>query len=264
MKNLTNKASSLQEALFISNETYIHPTAIVDKTVQLDYGVKIGPFCIITGNVKIEAGSRLYANVSVGMPAEDTNTKKSLGSVLIKKNCEIREFATIHASKYPDGTTTIGNNCYIMNYAHISHDGTLEDNVILINGVSLGGHTYLEKNVMMMAHSATHQFCRIGKYSALAPFSGIRQDLPPFCLYSGGPAAFAGLNRVALRRAGFTADDINNIKAITRLFFQEKLLLEDIEKKIALEPWGADQHIQDFLAFVRTSQRGVSRRSLEK
>lgn len=264
MENLDHKASSLQEALFISNQTYIHPTAIVDKTVQLDHGVKIGPFCIVTGNVTIEANTRLYANVSIGMPAEDVNIKQSLGSVHIKKNCEIREFATIHSSKYPHGTTTIGNNCYIMNYAHISHDATLEDNVILINGVSLGGHTYIEQNVMVMAHAATHQFCRIGKFSALAPFSGIRQDLPPFCLFSGGPAAFAGLNRVALRRAGFSAESINNIKAVTRLFYQEKLLLEDIEKKLAHEAWGTDPQVQAFLNFVRTSQRGVSRRSLEK
>src|SRR3989304_1035972 len=148
MQNINN---SFEDSLFHSQETYIHPSAIVGKNVTLETNVKIGPFCILVGNVHIESGTRLYSNVTVGFPAQNRATLDSLGSIIIKKNCEIREFVTIHASKYPDGKTIIGNNCYVMNFCHISHDVVLEDNVTMTNSVNLGGHTHIEKNVVLMA-----------------------------------------------------------------------------------------------------------------
>jgi UDP-N-acetylglucosamine acyltransferase len=262
MNQTFSKASFFEEALFHSTETYVHPTAIIGDDVELDSNVKIGPFCILIGKVKIESGTRLYANITVGFPAQARSTRDNFGFIHIKKNCEIREFVTIHASKYPDGKTEIGNNCYVMNYSHISHDVVLEDNVTLTNNVNLGGHTYIEKNANIMANCATHQFCRIGQFSALAPFSAIRQDLPPFSLFSGLPAAFAGLNVIGLKRAGLISSNLDALKRITKLFFQEKQPLENITALAEQEGWGTDPYVQQFISFIVSSTRGVSRRVL--
>ena len=257
------KASDFEEAFFSFNETFIHPTAIVGKNVTFEEGVKVGPFCIIVGNVKIGAGTRLHSNVTVGYPAQVVGAKECLGTIEIGKNCELREFVTIHASRYPDGQTKMGDNCYVMNFSHVGHDCILENNVTLINNVNLGGHTYVEKNVIIMANSATHQFCRIGKFSAIAPYSGTRQDLPPFNLFNEQPAKFAGLNVIGLRRAGINRESINAIKHLTKLFYKDKLLMDKIKELAAAEPtWGQDEHVQYFIKFVENSTRGVSRRSV--
>lgn len=256
------QASSFEEAFFSSTQTYIHPTALVGPNVQLGLNVKVGPFCTIIGNVTIGNNTRLHAHVTIGFPAQVTGMKESFGSIVIGQDCELREFVTVHASRYKDGATTIGNRCYLMNYAHVSHDATLEDNVTLINNVNLGGHTYIEKNAIVMANSATHQFCRIGSFTALAPYSGIRQDLPPFCLFSGQPARFYGLNTIGLKRAGFSRENINALKHVTKLFYQEKLTLEQIVQAAKQDPvWGNDNCVQQFLAFVTQSSRGVARKS---
>ena len=251
---------SFEEALFHSTETYIHPTAIIGDQVELDHNVKIGPYSVLIGKVKIESGTRLYANITVGFPAQARATRENFGTIHIKKNCEIREFVTIHAPKYPDGSTIIGNNCYIMNFSHISHDVVLEDNVTLTNNVNLGGHTYIEQNANLMANTATHQSCRIGQFSALAPYSAVRQDLPPFCLFSGLPGAFSGLNSVGLKRAGLTSENLYALKQVTSLFYQEKISLESIQEIAQQKSWGTDPHVQQFLTFVTSSNRGVSRR----
>ncbi len=264
MTNQARQKAFSDEKAFFSSETHIHPTALVGKHVQLDTNVKIGPYCVLTGNITIESGTRIYPHVAIGFPAQVLELKESLGNITIKKNCEIREFVTIHASKYETGHTIIGNNCYLMNYCHVSHDVILEDNVTLINSVSLGGHTYLEHNVMMMAHTATHQFCHVGKYSALAPFSAIRQDLPPFCLFDGKPGAFAGLNTIGLKRAGFTKENLQALKTVTKLFYQDKKLLNDIQVLAQQELWGSDPYVQQFLEFIDSSKRGVSRKSLHE
>ncbi len=265
MSLFTQRPSSFfEEAFFNTTETYIHPTAFVDPRARLGLGVKVGPFCTIIGDVTIDDGTRLYAYVAVGFPAQAHGVKESLGTIHIGKNCEIREFATISASRYEAGETRIGDNCYIMNYSHVGHDVTLENNVTLINNVNLGGHTYVERNAFLMANSATHQFCRIGRFTALAPYSGIRQDLPPFGLFSGQPAEFSGLNTVGLKRAGFSSDSINAVKHVAKLFYQDKLMLDKIKELIALQPCALDEHVQEFIKFIESSSRGVSRRALHE
>lgn len=257
----SSEASLFEEAFFQSTQTYIHPTASVGPQVTLGNNVKIGAGAVIVGKVTIEDNTRIYPYVMIGFPAQNLATKQSLGTILIKKNCELREFVTIHASKYDDGETLIGNNCYLMNYAHVAHDCILEDNVTLVNNVMLGGHTYIEKNAFLMAGSATHQFCRIGKYVTLAPFSGIRQDLPPFGLYDGRPAGFSGLNLVGLRRAGLSQETLSALKKITKLFYLEKKSLETIETIINAEVLNSNEHLQAFITFIKNSSRGVSRAS---
>jgi len=257
------KASiAFDEAFFNSDQTYIHPTAVVGPSVQLGTNVKVGPFCVITGNVTIGANTRLHAHVTVGFPGQVVGLKESIGRIEIGSDCELREFVTVHAPRSKEGITKIGNKCYLMNFAHVSHDAILEDNVTLINNVMLGGHTYIEKNVIVMANSATHQFCRIGQFTAFAPFSGTRQDIPPFCLVSGQPAHFYGLNVIGLKRAGFSRESINAIKHVAKLFFQDKLPLEKIIELAQQEPsWGTDQHVATFISFIQNSTRGVSRKT---
>ncbi len=149
-----------------------------------------------------------------------------------------------------------------MNYCHVSHDVILENNVILINNVQLGGHTYVEHHAFIMANAGTHQSTRIGQYTAIAPYSGARQDLPPFCTFTGIPGAFAGLNIVALRRAGFSSNALLALKRITTLFFQHKLPLEKILPSLEEDMSVAQEKVvHDFLTFVQQSQRGVSRKT---
>lgn len=257
--NNCDATSLFEKGFFHDTATYIHPTSLIGAQVTLGEGVKIGPHCIILGNVTIGNGTRLYSNITIGFPAQDTGTTVPQGTITIGEQCHIREFVTIHSSKFEHGKTVIGNNCYIMNYAHVAHDVVLEDNVILINNVNIGGHAHIGKNVMLMANSAVHQFCKIGAYSALAPFSATRQDLPPFCLFNGQPAGFAGLNAVGLRRARFPQESIRNLKLATRLFYQQKQLLSTIETLLETTEKN-DEYVKIFLAFIQTSSRGVSRR----
>lgn len=265
IQSIINSDPNFEENFYYSNQTYVHPTTFVGKNVELSPGVKIGPFCTIVGNVKIGENTKIYSGVSIGAPAQHVHVDKPLGIINIGSNCQIREYVTIGSSaKSEDGKTSIGNKCYIMSYSHIAHDVILEDNVILINSVNLGGHVHVGKNAFLMANCAAHQFCRIGEFVALAPYSAIRQDLPPFCLFSGLPAKFYGLNIVALKRAGLISQNINALKHVTKLFYQDKLILSDIKKLAEQESensWANDIYVQKFINFIQNSTRGVSKQT---
>ena len=46
--------------------TFIHPTALVSPTAQLDLNVKIGPFCVIDDNVIIGSDTSINSFVQIG------------------------------------------------------------------------------------------------------------------------------------------------------------------------------------------------------
>ncbi len=247
----------------IYSRAQIHPTAILGPDVTVEDGVIIDAYTVIEGTVHIQSGTRIHSHVSIGAPAQATLTRESFGSVSIGRNTIIREFASIHASKKSNGKTVVGDNCYVMTYTHIAHDVVIEDNVTLTNRVSIGGHAHIGKNAVLMASAAIHQSCRVGAYTALAPYSGARQDLPPFCTFQGQPGRFAGLNRVALDRAGLTGENKNALKHVTHLFFQKKEVLLSIIEQAQNEPsWGDDPSVQEFLRFIQESDRGVSRKTI--
>jgi len=69
------------------------------------------------------------------------------------------------------------------------HDAVVEDDVILVNGAALAGHTVLGRGAILSAHVAVHQFCWIGERAIGQGNSATSMHIPPFTL-------FAGANRV--------------------------------------------------------------------
>ena len=262
-EKIEKKASSFEEAFFNLKTTYVHPTAVIGDHVTLEEGVKIGPGCVIIGNVHIGAHTSLYAHVSVGFPGQVLGLSQSHGTIKIGSNCTLREFVTVHAPRHAEGSTRIGNNCYIMNYSHVGHDCHIHDNVTMINNVNLGGHTVVESHAFLMANAASHQFCRIGSYASIAPFSATRQDLPPYCLFDGRPTRFAGLNIIALKRALFSPQAINALKHVAKLFFQDKLPFATIKEHVQHdESLSSTPSVQHFMQFIEKSERGESRQTV--
>ena len=250
-----------ERKFFKSNKTFVHPTAILGKNVKLSDNVKIGPYSIITGNVEIGKNTKIYSHSVIGTTAQNLDSSEPTGKIIIGNNVQIREFVSIGSPKNKNSSTIIGNNCYIMNYCHIAHDVTIENNVTMVNNVNVAGHAHIEMNAVLMGNSAVHQNCRVGKFTALSPFSAIRQDIPPFSTFVGLPAKFFGLNTIALKRANFSNQEINNIKHITKLFYQDKQPIEKIEQIIANSNKGIDPNVKSFIKFIKKSSRGVSRKS---
>ena len=54
-----------------SEETTIHPTAVVDPSAEIGNGVHIGPYCVIhAGGVQIGDGTTLQNHVTIAGPAK--------------------------------------------------------------------------------------------------------------------------------------------------------------------------------------------------
>ena len=257
----------------------IHPTAFIDKQAELDEDVVVSAFAYIGPKVYIEKGTIIKPHAYIeentkigknniigpyaviGTPPQHLEYKGEETWVEIGDGNIIREFATIHRGTAKDqGLTRIGNNCMLMSYVHIAHDCFVEDNVIMANGATLGGHVRVGKRVVMGGFSAVHQFCRIGAYAFIGAMSGVDKDVPPFVKVFGIPAKIQGLNLVGLRRAGFTKEDIRKLSQALGIFLDGPATLKEVIVELK-DVFGDDPLIAELITFLENpSRQGIMRR----
>ncbi|MEX2168503.1 MAG: acyl-ACP--UDP-N-acetylglucosamine O-acyltransferase [Pirellulales bacterium] len=252
----------------------IHPLAVISPAAKIAPDVQIGPFCVVEAGVAIAEGCRLAARVSVkadtvigpnteigegavigGMP-QHLNRPAAPGGVLIGARNVIRENVTIHRAMERPHFTTIGNDCLLMVAAHVAHDCQIADNVILANNVMLGGHVRVDHRAYLGGGVAVHQFCRVGRLAMIGGMARIIQDVPPFVMIDGSSSLVVGMNRVGLKRAGFTPTEMQELKDAYRAVYRSgKLWCEILATLVQRFTSGV---AADFEPFLRTTTRGIT------
>ncbi len=249
--------------------TQVHPSAIVDKTVELGRDVIIGPNCIVREGAVIASGTVLDANVFIGPSVRIGKDNKffsfsvagtgpqiialkdgePVGGLTIGDNNTFREQVTVHPSMHPDGCTKIGDENFLMIGVHIGHDCTLEDRLVLSNYVQISGHCRIETGVWLSGMVLLHQFVTVGRWCYAAGMAGLNHDVTPFTIVSGHyPPEVRGVNKRGLARAGLSEQQQENIiEAYKRLYRNGQPLLET-----ATEMAAEQDHDENVRAMVDT------------
>lgn len=255
-------------------KTSIHPSAVIHSSAQIGEGVIIGPNVVIGEGVKIGNGTRIIANAfieyteigenctispfaTIGSEPQDLGYKGEPTKVVIGNETIIKENVTIHrGAACGDFTTRVGNKCLLMVGSHIAHNCVIEDQVILANLATLGGHVHVGFGAFIGGMSVFHQNIRIGSMAIVSGFSASRQDLLPYSKNDGRPAAPRGINVIALKRRGV---DLETRTAINRAFkllisseFNTSQAIEKIKTELPM-----NEYIQNMIDFIESSKRGV-------
>ena len=257
--------------------TNIHPTAIVDAKAELADDVTIGPYSVIGPDVKIDSGSSIGSHVvvtghttigkhnqifqfsSLGEAPQDKKYKGEPTKLEIGDHNTIREFCTFNRGTSQDkGLTKIGNHNWIMAYVHIAHDCYVHNNTILANNSSLAGHVVMDDYAILGGFTLVHQFCKIGQHVITAVGSVVFKDIPPYVTASGYDANPHGINAEGLKRRGFSADSITNIKRAYKTLYRQSLTLD--EAKVALTQQALTvPELTLLVEFLNQSTRGIIR-----
>ena len=156
------------------------------------------------------------------------------------------------------GLTRIGDFNLFMANVHIGHDCQLGDHIVIANASTLAGHGEIGNYVNISGLCATHQFVRIGDYAMLGAGAMVSQDIAPFMLASGDRARLYGLNVIGLKRNGFSAATIRQLKRAYQLLFRTSHRFQEAVTAISEE--GLDSPQIDYLInFLHQSQRGFAR-----
>jgi UDP-N-acetylglucosamine acyltransferase len=255
----------------------IHPTAIVDPGAEIGENVHIGPYSIISNKVSIGSGTevgphvviephvsigsdcRIFQYAAIGAIPQSVKFEGEETHVRIGRNSIVREFVTIHrGTGFGGGVTQIGERCYLMAYTHVAHDCRIGSDVTLSNNTTLAGHITIGEHATIGGLVAIHQFVRIGKYAFLGGKSAVVKDIPPFVIAAGDRAKLCGLNRVGLKRHGFSQVSLSALKKSYRIIFRIGLTLNEAIERVRAEV-GDVPEVVDFVEFIKSSRRGITR-----
>jgi len=255
----------------------IHPTAIISSKAELGTDVKIGPYSVIEAGVQLGDRCKLHSHVvihgesqigaeneffpfsAIGIKSQDLKYAGEPTRLEIGDRNVFRENSTIHRGTQADTLTKLGDDNLFLAYSHVAHDCQVGNHVILSNNGTLAGHVIVEDHAILSGLSAVHQFCRLGQHSIVGGCAKIVQDVPPFTIVDGNPAAVRGINQVGLQRRGFSDEDLKALRAAYKKLFLKKDL--NLSQAVAELPAkiSEQERVASLLAFISDSERGVIR-----
>jgi len=233
--------------------------AVIGPEVQIGANTRVGPHAVVQGPATIGADNVIFQFASVGSAPQDKKYKGEPTRLEVGDRNVIRECVTLNRGTTKDqGVTRIGSDNLFMAYAHVAHDCQVGNQCVLANNATLGGHVQLGDWVIMGGLSAIHQFCKVGAHAFIANNAAVTRDVPPYVMTVGQPAAAHSVNAEGLKRRGFTAEQIRNIRNAFRLLYRSGLKLADATAQ--LEALAREQpELKLIVEFLPTSTRSIVR-----
>jgi len=227
----------------------IHKTAIISSKAKISSNVKIGPYSVIGPHVEIDndvviqshvnidghtiigKNNRIYPMASIGSEPQDLKYKGEKTGLKIGDNNTIREHVTINTGTIQGGAITkVGNNNLIMIGAHIAHDCTVGNDIVMANNSAIAGHAEIEDFVIIGAKCGIQQFTRIGKMAMIGGMTGVSRDVIPYGLSTGNRNFLNGINIIGLRRSNVQNKEIIILTEAYKEIFKSKNLNENLSK----------------------------------
>src|SRR6266446_5382451 len=255
----------------------IHPTAIVHEDAKLAPDVEVGPFSIIgahvemgagtsigahtviAGHTRIGANNRIFHHVVLGEIPQDKKYAGEHTRLEIGSANTIREFCTFHIGTMQDaGLTRLGDDNWIMAYVHLAHDCIVGSHTILANCAQLAGHVHVGDYAIIGGMTGVHQFCRIGAHAMTGASTVVLADVPPYVTAMGNTAEPRGINSEGLRRRGFGAEVINNIRRAYKTLYKSGLALDEAKRALQ-EQATACRELAILVDFLDASKRSIIR-----
>jgi len=255
----------------------IDPRAVIDPGARLADGVSIGAFSVIGAGVEIGAGTWIGPHVVINGPTRIGRDNKiyqfaSIGDVPQDKKYGgeeswleigdrnvIREYCTMNrGTALGGGVTRVGNDNWIMAYAHIAHDCQVGNDTVFANNASIAGHVTVGDYTTLGAFTSVHQFCKIGEYSFSALGTVISKDVPPFLIISGNTAQPHGINIEGLKRRGFSPEAQQAVRRAYKVLYKSGLKLDEATTKIG-EMAAECPELELLVKFLESSTRSIVR-----
>jgi UDP-N-acetylglucosamine acyltransferase len=233
--------------------------SVIGAGVRIGAGTWIGPHAVINGPTTLGRDNKVFQFASVGDAPQDKKYQGEPTRLEVGDRNVFREFCSINRGTVGGrAVTRIGSDCLFMAYSHVAHDCIVGDHCILSNCTALAGHVELGDWVILSGYAGIHQFCKVGAHAFLANNAAVTRDVPPYLLVAGSPAEPKGVNSEGLKRRGFDAAQIANIKSAYRLFYRSGLKLAEAQERLA-ELAARQPELQPFVEFLGASERSIIR-----
>jgi len=254
----------------------IHPSASVAASAKLAPGVKVGAFAIVGEEVELGENSILHPHAVVygpsrfgpgnvfhpfcvvgGDPQDYTFADEKTELIAGERNI-FREYVTVsRGTRKGGGSTRLGDENFLLAYAHIGHDCQIGNGNLFVNAATLAGHVTVEDFATIGALSPVHQFCRVGRYAYVGASTVVVQDVPPFSrIVTERETKSFGPNSIGLERKGFSVERIKTLQRAFRLLSRSKLNTSQALAEMRAQ-FADSEDVRELVKFVETAERGI-------
>lgn len=257
MKAFIHETAIVSDAAEIGEDCHIGPYCTVGEKVRLGSGVRLESHVVVDGDTIIGNGTHIFPFASIGLAPQDLKYEGEETKTEIGERNQIREFVTIHRGTVGGGgITRLGNDNLLMAQAHMAHDCQVGNGVIMANAATLAGHVEVADRSNIGAYSGVHQFCRVGVEAFVGGYSVVVKDAPPFAVIQGNHAKCFGLNKVGMKRRGYSRQVIDGLTNAYRLLLSSKLNTTQALERIKSDIVGVAE-VDLLVNFIESSKRGI-------
>ncbi|WP_426031632.1 acyl-ACP--UDP-N-acetylglucosamine O-acyltransferase [Cypionkella sp. TWP1-2-1b2] len=233
---LVHPSAFVEEGATIGPDCFIGPFALIGAEVTLAKGVTVKSHAVVTGWTEIGEGTTIFPFACVGEVPQDLKFNGERTRLIVGQRCKIREGATLNTGTAGGGgVTRIGDDCLLMTGAHIGHDASLGNRIVLANQVAIAGHCQIGDDVIIGGLSGIHQWVRIGRGAIIGAVTMVTNDVLPYGLVQGPRGSLDGLNLVGLKRRGVERTDISAMRAAYQALAQGEGSFLDRARRLADE-----------------------------
>lgn len=252
-------AAIVHPAARLGQRVAVGPYSIVGEHVEIGDDTVIGPHVVVAGHTRIGRDNRIFQFSSIGDRPQDKKYAGEPTRLEIGDRNTIREFCTFNCGTAQDaGVTRLGNDNWIMAYVHLAHDCQVGNQTIFANNAQLAGHVHVGDWAILGGFTVVHQFVRIGAHSITAMGAILLQDLPPFVMAAGNPAAPRGINAEGLKRRGFSGAAVAAVRRAFKTLYKSGMKLDEARAAIAAES-AAVPELAVLAGFLAAPGRGIIR-----
>ena len=227
----------------------IGPYAIIGPEVTLGRGVVVKPHGVVTGWTEVGDETVIYSFACVGEVPQDLKYRGEHTRLIVGARCRIREGATLNTgTEGGGGVTRVGDDCLLMTGAHVGHDASLGNRVILANQAAIAGHCQIGDDVIVGGLSGVHQWVRVGRGAIIGAVTMVTNDVLPHGLVQGPRGVLDGLNLVGLKRRGVDRAEITALRAGYQMLAQGEGSFVERARRLAEET--DSDHVREMTDFI--------------
>jgi UDP-N-acetylglucosamine acyltransferase len=193
-------ASDISPKAEISPKARIGDNCKIFPFVYIEDDVVIGDNCIIFPFVSILNGTRMgshnkvhQGSVLAALP-QDFNFCGEKSELIIGNNNIIRENVVINRATHSGCQTIIGNDNFLMEGTHISHDTKIADRCVFGYGTKIAGDCEIGNGAIFSSSVIENAKTRVGEGAMIQAGTTFSKDVPPYIIAGGKPVGYNGVN----------------------------------------------------------------------
>ncbi|MCB0355302.1 MAG: acyl-ACP--UDP-N-acetylglucosamine O-acyltransferase, partial [Bdellovibrionales bacterium] len=213
---------------------------------------------VVDGRTTLGDENRIFPFAAVGTAPQDLKYEGEPSTLSIGDKNIIREYVTLQPGTKGGGMkTTIGSMNLFMACSHIGHDSSIGNGNVFANSCAISGHVDVGSFVIVGGLAGVHQFVRLGDHCFLGAGAMVAQDIPPFVFAEGNRAQIAGINKIGLKRRGFSPAEIRVLfRVFQETFYGEGAFRERVLR--LYEEYRENEYAAQFFKFISESRRGIA------